>query len=76
MTPHTSKLKNTYIIIQGPKKNIIWKKNNTEVSSKLMGHSDVTITSKYYVNVDAERKLDAVEKISKYSLGDRIEDEW
>ena len=41
-----------------------------------MGHSDVTITSKYYVNVDAERKLDAVEKISKYSLGDRIEEEW
>ena len=48
---------------------------NTEVSSKLMGHSDVTITSKYYVNVDAERKLDAVEKISKYSLGNRIEEE-
>ena len=39
-----------------------------EETAKLMGHSDIQITAKYYINISAERKKDAVEKILKYSL--------
>lgn len=39
-----------------------------EETSKLMGHKDISITAKYYVNVDADRRRDAVEKIVDYSL--------
>ena len=36
--------------------------------SKLMGHSDISMTAKYYVYVDAERRRAAVDKIAGYSL--------
>ena len=39
-----------------------------EETSKLMGHADVTTTAKYYVDVSAQRKLDAVEKIAGFTL--------
>jgi integrase len=39
-----------------------------EDTSKLMGHADVSTTSKYYVGVSAQRKLDAVEKIAGFTL--------
>lgn len=42
-----------------------------EETSKLMGHADVTTTAKYYVDVDAQRKLDAIEKIAGYTLGNK-----
>lgn len=41
-----------------------------EDTSKLLGHADITTTSRYYVNVDAQKKLEAVEGIAKFSLGD------
>jgi integrase len=36
-----------------------------------MGHADVTTTAKYYVDVNAQRKLEAVEKIAGYTLGNK-----
>ena len=39
-----------------------------EDTSKLLGHADVSTTSKYYVDVSAQRKLEAVEKIANFSL--------
>ena len=39
-----------------------------EETSKLMGHSDISMTAKYYVYVDAERRRAAVDKIAGYSL--------
>ena len=39
-----------------------------EETSKLLGHSSIAVTSKYYIDVDAQRKLDAVEKIVACSL--------
>lgn len=39
-----------------------------EETAALMGHSDINITAKYYINVDAQRKREAVEKIANYSL--------
>lgn len=39
-----------------------------EETSKLMGHSSIEVTSKYYINVDVQRKLKAVEKITAFSL--------
>lgn len=39
-----------------------------EETCKLMGHSDISITAKYYVNISAERKREAVEKIVSFSL--------
>ena len=39
-----------------------------EETFKLMGHSSINVTMKYYVHVDARRKLDAVEKIAVFSL--------
>ena len=41
-----------------------------ENTSKLLGHADVTTTARYYVDVDAQRNMDAVERIAEYSLGD------
>ncbi|MBQ6500269.1 MAG: site-specific integrase [Mogibacterium sp.] len=39
-----------------------------EDTSKLMGHADISTTSKYYIAVSAQKKLDAVEKIAGYTL--------
>lgn len=39
-----------------------------EETCKLMGHSDISITAKYYINISAERKREAVEKILSFSL--------
>lgn len=39
-----------------------------ERTSKLMGHSGVDTTQQYYINVGQAEKLDAVEKIVKFSL--------
>ncbi len=39
-----------------------------EETSKLMGHSDISITAKYYIDVNAERKREAVEKIAAFSM--------
>lgn len=39
-----------------------------ERTSKLMGHSGVDVTSLYYINIGQEEKLEAVERIVKYSL--------
>jgi integrase len=41
-----------------------------EETSKLMGHSDISVTAKYYINVSAERKRNAIEKILQYSFGE------
>jgi integrase len=38
-----------------------------EVTSKLMGHASIDITAKYYINVEAERRRDAVEAITKFT---------
>lgn len=40
-----------------------------EETQALMGHSDIRVTSKYYVHIDALRKMDAIKKISKFSYG-------
>ena len=42
-----------------------------EETAKLMGHADISITAKYYINVNADRKKDAVEKIVTYSMSDK-----
>lgn len=42
-----------------------------EVTSKLMGHSSIEITAKYYINIDAQRRLDAVDKIAELTLGNK-----
>lgn len=39
-----------------------------EETSRLMGHSDISVTAKYYINIDAERKRESVEKITAFSL--------
>lgn len=39
-----------------------------EEAAALMGHTDIHITAKYYINIDAQRKREAVEKIAAYSL--------
>lgn len=39
-----------------------------EETAKLMGHSDIAITAKYYININADRKREAVEKIARFSL--------
>ena len=39
-----------------------------EETCKLMGHSSINVTMKYYIHVDAQRRLDAVEKIAAFSL--------
>ena len=39
-----------------------------EETAALMGHSDIHITAKYYIKVDAKRKKEAIEKITEYSL--------
>lgn len=39
-----------------------------EETAKLMGHSDISVTAKYYIEVNAERKREAVEKILAYSF--------
>ena len=39
-----------------------------EETSKLMGHSSIEITAKYYINIAASRKLEAIEKIVAFSL--------
>ena len=39
-----------------------------EETAKLMGHSDISVTAKYYIDVSAARKREAVEKISSFSL--------
>lgn len=39
-----------------------------EETAKLMGHSDITMTAKYYININAERKREAIEKIARFSL--------
>lgn len=39
-----------------------------EETSKLMGHSSIEITAKYYINIATMRKLEAVEKITAFSL--------
>lgn len=40
-----------------------------EETSKLLGHSDINMTLKYYVFVGTERKREAVEKITAFSVG-------
>lgn len=39
-----------------------------EETAKLMGHSDISVTAKYYIEINAERKREAVEKILAYSF--------
>lgn len=39
-----------------------------EVTSKLMGHASIDVTAKYYINIEAERRRDAIEKITRYSF--------
>lgn len=41
-----------------------------EETSALMGHSDISITAKYYVEISAERKKTALEKIAGLTLQD------
>jgi len=41
-----------------------------EVTSKLMGHASIDVTAKYYINIEAERRRDAVEKIALFSFPD------
>ena len=37
-----------------------------EQVSKLMGHSDISVTSKYYLNITSEQKMNAVSMVEKY----------
>lgn len=39
-----------------------------EETSRLMGHDDISVTMKYYINIDAQRKREAVERIAAFSL--------
>ena len=39
-----------------------------EVTSKLMGHASIDVTAKYYINIEAERRRDAIEKITHFSF--------
>lgn len=39
-----------------------------EEAAKLMGHSNINVTYQYYINVEAKRKREAVEKIACFSL--------
>lgn len=39
-----------------------------EETAKLMGHSDISITAKYYIDINADRKRAAVEKIVAFSM--------
>ena len=34
-----------------------------QVTSKLMGHSDISVTAKYYVDIASDEKVDAVERL-------------
>jgi integrase len=36
-----------------------------QVASKLLGHSSVKVTSQYYVNIDDQQKMEAIEKYTK-----------
>lgn len=38
-----------------------------EVTSKLMGHASIDVTAKYYINVEAERRRDAIESIGIFT---------
>jgi integrase len=35
-----------------------------QVTSKLLGHASIEVTSKYYVHVDEKQKIEAIEKLS------------
>ena len=37
-----------------------------EVTSKMMGHSSIDITYKYYIGIEAEQKRDSIEKMVQY----------
>lgn len=39
-----------------------------EETAKLMGHADISVTARYYIGIDADRKREAVQKIASYSL--------
>lgn len=41
-----------------------------EDTASLMGHSNINVTNRYYIFVDANRKRDAVNKISAFSMLD------
>ena len=43
-----------------------------EETSKLMGHADISMTARYYLYVDAERRRAAVDKIVGYSLDQTV----
>jgi Site-specific recombinase XerD len=34
-----------------------------QVASKLLGHSSINVTAKYYVNIDEQQKIDAINKL-------------
>ena len=36
---------------------------------ELMGHGDISTTQKYYLYIDNKEKLEAVTRITQYSLG-------
>lgn len=42
-----------------------------EETAQLMGHADISTTAKYYINVNADRKREAVEKIVSFSMSDK-----
>lgn len=42
-----------------------------EETAKLMGHADISVTAKYYIDVNADRRKAAVEKIVNYSMSDK-----
>lgn len=41
-----------------------------EVTSKLMGHASIEITARYYINVEAERRREAIEKITQFTFSE------
>lgn len=44
------------------------KQANIEVTHALLGHSNISVTARYYVNIEAERKRESIEKITHYSI--------
>lgn len=44
------------------------KQTNIEVTHALLGHSNISVTARYYVNIEAERKRESIEKITHYSI--------
>lgn len=46
-----------------------------EVTSKLMGHASIDVTAKYYINIEAERRREAIEKITRYSFSTAEDEE-